>query len=438
MQLLHASLIKSKQPYTDRTGAMKLENHRFYTLSVTILLAIAAASIVLLPSGASNTAFALVTLATLAHPAFWKNSRNIPRYPALVIALALFALLALSTTWADVTLGESTKILKKYREFLLIPILFIVIQLTGGRNIVSKTLYMSLTLSAIATCVAYLLGTPLNGKSYALHIYIFFSISTSFLAFWATLLAMQSSGRKQVLHIAIIIIALVAILFVEKGRTGYITLLGLGLLLALRGSTPIKSAVMLLCPIVLFALAYGYSDVFQKRIARSINSLEAYYNGGNTNTSTGKRLDFYKYTAALVKKDPVFGSGIGDFTDDYARIIKGTDAVVKTEDPHNEYLMLAAAAGIPATLMFLAFMFFTAHHALRYQKGTLEGELLLGAVVTIFLSCLFNSSMLAHRDGAFFMLLIALFMLPSVKASIQKEIADKGVSPADPFRPMGM
>ncbi len=397
------------------------------------MVAAAAASPALLPTAPSVILITLAFVCTLLLPTFWHNAKNVLGSPTTFLPVCLFLLLLTSALWADSSWQESLRYLKKYKEFLLLPVLVFAISRGDTRKYAVWSLYYSLALSALITFFIYLGWLEfsyLNWWQYTLYSRIFFGISTAFLAYWAYQLILCTTGRERWLHIAVIILALVDILLVTQGRTGYVVLATLAILEVIRRRRVLTKTLVIVGTLVLFTTAYGTSNHFRTRIDQSLVDIKQYFTNHNNQSSIGIRLDFYKNTLNVIRENTVFGSGIGDFADDYARLAPGNGAE-EVKNPHNEYLMLAATAGIPATLLFIAWLAVLMRHALRYQKHQLDGTLLLGAVTTIIVSCLFNSSFLDSRDGAFFLLLIAVFLnLPKLNFR-PVFFCDKGMTKTD-------
>ncbi len=88
------------------------------------------------------------------------------------------------------------------------------------------------------------------------------------------------------------------------------------------------------------------------------------------------RIEIWKSTAKLIKDRPVLGVGAGRFrtafppyrSGEEARIRGLLGAVTEVHDPHNEYLWFAAIAGIPAAIVFAAFLFLAIRRAAAAAK----------------------------------------------------------------------
>ena len=82
-------------------------------------------------------------------------------------------------------------------------------------------------------------------------------------------------------------------------------------------------------------------------------------------------------------------------------------------NPHNEYLMIWSQSGIVGFALFIAFHWALFKMARNLPKD--DAPLAMATLVTIIVSCSFNSSFLDMNDGAFLLILSALFLAPGVK-----------------------
>ncbi len=87
-------------------------------------------------------------------------------------------------------------------------------------------------------------------------------------------------------------------------------------------------------------------------------------------------------------------------------------------NPHNEYLMIWSQSGIVGFALFIAFHWALFKMARKLPKD--DAPLAMATLVTIIVSCSFNSSFLDMNDGAFLLILSALFLAPGVKLTHQK------------------
>jgi O-antigen ligase len=111
--------------------------------------------------------------------------------------------------------------------------------------------------------------------------------------------------------------------------------------------------------------------------------------GARDSTSVGQRIEFYRTTLEIIEDHPLVGVGTGGFTRAFAEKIRGTPAMM-TDNPHNDYLLLAAQAGIPAMVLLIGFL--CGDLALRVAPRIAAAtRLLRGVVIALGVGGLFNS-----------------------------------------------
>src|SRR5205085_2854870 len=80
------------------------------------------------------------------------------------------------------------------------------------------------------------------------------------------------------------------------------------------------------------------------------------------NNSTYERIMLWRNTVKLIEDDPLTGCGAGNWKLIYPKYgISGTRYIetgsTHYEHPHNDYLVIASEAGIPAAIAFILFLF---------------------------------------------------------------------------------
>ncbi|HEX6828403.1 MAG TPA: O-antigen ligase family protein, partial [Burkholderiales bacterium] len=150
----------------------------------------------------------------------------------------------------------------------------------------------------------------------------------------------------------------------------------------------------------LVAAGYFASDALRARLQESAAQVEAFRAGRPVTAadSAGMRLEFYRNTAAIIAGHPWLGVGTGGFPKAYAERAAATGVV--TDNPHNEYLLIAAQTGLPGLALLLA-VFAAAWHGAR-RLAPLERDLARGIALATAVGCLFNSLLVDHTEGLLF------------------------------------
>jgi O-antigen ligase len=335
--------------------------------------------------------------------------------PVAMLSLAMFGLLVLGGFYSDASWGEVLKVLGKYSDLLLLSLLIPLFQDVQMRRNGLAAFFLTIVVVLI---LSYLIGFgmisgggPFKGdENYGIvfRSHITHSLLVAFSAFaFATLARSAGSPHRRMLWIALAVMAVYNVLFMIKGRTGYLVLGVLmvyffvewlrwkGFLIAVLGGS-----VIVVC-------AFFLSNVFHARVSRTAAEFHMWRSGqvpvvAETSEEGGLwvRLAFYQDSLAIVRDSPVFGVGTGGFAPAFAEKVKNS-RVPATTNPHSEYLLIAVQLGLFG-LAVLLYLFYTQWRLAVDLPGLLERNLARGLLLTIMTTCLVNSSLLDHGEGIFY------------------------------------
>lgn len=212
-------------------------------------------------------------------------------------------------------------------------------------------------------------------------------------------------------------LALVNVLFLVPGRTGYLimlVLLGwfiwttLVRYLSQRGMACDwrhgAGVLLVLCGLVV--AAYFASPRLNERVSMVAAELQAWQPNHGESSSTGQRLDFYYNTLQIVQQQPWFGVGTGGFETAFAKQILGTQ-VVKNSNPHNEYLMITLQSGVIGLALML-YLFYSAWRYAPQLDTPFAQDAARGLVLAYLVNCMFNCALRDHADGLLFAYMTAV------------------------------
>lgn len=385
--------------------------------SAQFLAAFSAFAIVF-PVGLGNVTMALLLLAFLVSEkpaALWSLIRTDRVVQA---ALWLFIALAVGVSYSSSSWQTSLEVLNKYRNLLLLPVLLLLFQQNNWRDHAYYGYLLAVAI-AIAASWGMRLGwlpvgtpgqewTPFKGR-----------IDHGFFVAFACYLMLHEIIRQRPWQqtlgwSAALIIALHNLLFMCEGRTGVMMMVGLILLAAfqhrriwLRYWIPVVIVgTLILTTIVVNSTAFSGRE---KEIAQVQTDPEA--------ASTGQRVTYWKNSLVMIADHPAFGTGTGSFHIEYEKH-KDAQAKRETDNPHNEYLFIAAQLGMVGLVLLLWFYWQIWHAAksLSFRASVLAQ----GTVVAFAIACLFNSSL---RDSGNFLVIFAALALS------EKINAETGVRP---------
>jgi O-antigen ligase len=156
----------------------------------------------------------------------------------------------------------------------------------------------------------------------------------------------------------------------------------------------------------LVTAGYFAADGLRSRLQETAAQVSSFLAGQQATglDSAGMRLEFYRNTAAIIADHPLLGMGTGGFAAAYAA--RAPAGAVLTDNPHNEYLLIAAQTGLPGAALLVA-LFATAWIGAR-RLAPLERDLARGIALATAMGCLFNSLLADHTEGLLFAWLCAV------------------------------
>jgi len=328
----------------------------------------------------------------------------------LLLLPGLFLLLAIGTAHGLAPFSERAKYLWKYDDFLL-PLVFVPLfadPVVRERGLWAFGVSMGLTL-LISLCLAagwipkssWFHGNTANATVFKHQ--ITHNVLMAFAAFLFAQVATRASVPWHRYGLSLLALcAVIDVFMLVQGRTGQVILGALIVLwchrrFGIRGVSVGATAV-----VILVAISYAVSPVFQKRVEKTVMEIDRAQVElvAPKSSSVGVRLEWYKNTLGLIAAHPFVGVGTGSFPRAYAEMVTDS-AAVKPAHPHNQYLLTSAELGIVGLLALFA-MFGTLWWRFRQAGGNLHAELGQGAVLLMAIGCIFNSLLVDHAEGLFF------------------------------------
>ncbi|RUM36650.1 MAG: hypothetical protein DSY57_05260 [Desulfobulbus sp.] len=198
-------------------------------------------------------------------------------------------------------------------------------------------------------------------------------------------------------------------MFITDGRAGQLVFFVLTALLVFQlfSGNRVKAVatVCLFIPIMFYA-GYRLSPVFHKRVDLARHEIAQFRT--NPNTSVGQRLQFWCNSWRIIQQHPILGVGTGGFQKAYADVNHElSPTCVATDNPHNQYVLVAAMVGIPgiiALVMIFVVMFRQAWKSHDHWRRVRF------AFPLFFLTIMLTESYLkVYETGFFFSLFGAVF-----------------------------
>jgi O-antigen ligase len=348
----------------------------------------------------------LVFLIWIISNQFTLSLNCLKQNPVILYGLLLLSYLAISILYSSATWHQSIIGLSKYRELLLLFILPAFFQ--------SKLIRIKAWQTIVAASIITLLG------SYSIYFGFFdyiqpddpsiknritHSLLISFFAFYC-LHKFTLQEKYKIVYCILFILSTYNLFFIVAGRTGQLNFILLMLLFCIQKLNKTKIVVALIILFV-FLMSFMYFSDKAVRIIEGISETRNYLQSdvGETNTSMGLRLSFWKNALKMIADKPLFGHGTGSYVNHYG------ETIAQRGNPHNEFLMITVQLGLTGLLLFLAFLYSQYKHSLQLEN---ENKFFAqGLLLSLISNSFFNSSFLDFTEGHWFAVMIALCSLTS-------------------------
>ncbi|MEJ2058134.1 MAG: O-antigen ligase family protein, partial [Desulfofustis sp.] len=328
--------------------------------------------------------------------------------PSTLVALLLFLMMAASLTYAPVPILDGLMVLRKYRELLLMPVVFSLLSHAGKYRTSAQNCFLAG--SAALMLISYLIFFGLLSEDHYGHSLVFHITHSFFMAvlgYW-TLHRATAPGkyRYRIVSALISLAAVINLFYVAPGRTGMFIFCCLILLFLYQRLSLSKWLVGIIVFMLLLAGTYQTSENFSGRVTEALNEI-VNYKQGQSRTSIGQRFDWWTIGIELFAEKPVLGHGVGSYGVAHRRATSGT-AIKATDNPHNEYIFLAVQLGIIGLILFLLIFLLQIQESKSISKT--DRQILHGVLLSMLAGCLMNSLLFDSQQGHFYLLMSAALL----------------------------
>lgn len=360
------------------------------------------------PTGFSATFSSLAFLFAL--PLFFYHVKwvNISLFERA--GLALFGWLLLSIIWSQAGVLESLGYLSEYRLYFMVPVISVALMCLPATS--KWSVVASVAGGLVALIASYGLGLGLwklgNAEfSMGAKIYHGFIMSTFLLV--ALLASRNTTGTLRAGFILLSILIAYNVLNIETGRTGYLQVIAtififLGLTFGRR-----QAVILALITACSFGIAYWTLERFNGRVNQTFANIERVIVNDDIGSSAGHRLEFYRGALKIGGENFFIGVGVGDVASELASLAEKGEIRVVTDNVHSELLNMLMAGGVPALLMFLAFVgsiLWTG--VLIRRRDSAVGDALIGMAAILFISAIFNSTIKDYGEKHALIIILAV------------------------------
>jgi len=232
------------------------------------------------------------------------------------------------------------------------------------------------------------------------------------------------------LAISFSLLAMINVLLLLEGRTGYLVALVM-LALAAMWAMPKRWRLptFVVTPLVSLLVLVLFSAQVRDRIALSITESQNYAIQSETispltSSSMGWRFNAWHRSSQALQEQPVRGHGVGSWTPAVKKF-EGAKAIEtfggdNFSNPHQEYLLWGVELGVPGILLLLLLMASvvhdTRHFSPAYQRASLS------ILATMSVACLFNSAIYDDLMGDFLCISLGLLMAAGYREAAQARL----------------
>lgn len=331
--------------------------------------------------------------------------------PAVSGALLLLGWMLLSLLWSHAPMQQTFVGIWKYRKLAYVPLMVFLFADVKWRVAAIKA-WLGAAIVLMLYALIHILPDPIGDGHMGVHpalplsTYSYISLGFVLIPALTVGLAWMMQGRAWVDKSLGALVALLTVAFVvlaQQGRTTYVTLTALLIFFIL---TQLKSTKKWLAMGVLVLLAVGvgsFNTKVQTRVAEVMADTRVEQTT-ETISSSGLRIGFWRTTWDIAKHNPILGTGMGTWAQEYRKYVVSTPNTPKIAasggNPHQEYLLMASQLGFVGLAIFMAWLgrcMFASQHLPQNERIAAQSLL-----VAFIVACFFNSTLFDSATGHFF------------------------------------
>ncbi len=398
-------------PASSSSGAATFPRVGWHANRLARWSAIALGASLPISTALDNILLALIALAWLASAGFQAKWSAIRETRTSHFAMAIVVLGAIGLAYTIAPANDALRSFAKHAVLLAIPVLLSLAWRKRERDLAIKAFAVSM-LVVLALSYGVAAGIVPSGptqliKGDAANAYVFkLQITHNYLMAFAVFLyaAYAVAAPRPAARAGWALASLAALVNIGvmvQGRTGYLVLLTLALVVLGHRYGWRGAAVAVFGGAVLVAGAYAGSSTFRLRIDQ-VGAEWAKWRAGEARAAGGvfDRLTFYSHTYRIVEAHPIVGVGTGGFAEAYRKEIADSKQVV-TQNPHSQYLLTLAEQGVVG-LALLAGLFYAMWRDARRQAESQDRLVLRALLAAMIVASAFNSTLIDHVETLFF------------------------------------
>jgi hypothetical protein len=390
-------------------------------------------------TGVLTSLWLVATLPTLSVEALRREVSAAPG--GLPVLLAIFA--AAGMAWADVPIAERFHGVESFLRLIAIPVLFVQFRRSdrglwvGAAFLASATVLLATSYVMINMPDALTLGrgygVPVKDDIAQSGIFTLCAFALFHVAFtrWN---AQQRGVAAVCMTLGLLFIA--NMIYVVTSRTALVVIPVLYALLAYHHGLHRRSfqAIAAYAAIGVVAAGVVWATSLNLRARVTVVSQEiSEHAATGVDTSSGARLEFWKYSLRIVAETPFIGHGTGTIADEFRRHADGPTGATAT-NPHNQIFTVAIQLGAVGVIILLAMW---AAHWLMFLRPGLPAWIGLMVVTQNVIGCQFNSHLLDFTQGWLYVFGVGVFggTVLRCQADAAPGMAPEPAVPSPPLKP---
>ena len=327
------------------------------------------------------------------------------------LVFAFWVWVAIATLWSPADYFDRFEEVWSWRKLLLLPMAWVLFKEIQTQRFAIWILVATASTYMIFSWLGHLGYVPLDRppsqllENHATQGFLFASISV------LMLIALKTEDLPMVIKVLfwLLIAGMVTnIIYVLTGRTSYMALL----LLLPYGFWLVVPRFKWLSACFMFGvllLALFSSDTARSRVILGLNEIHSTASGeADSISSMGIRWVYWGNTLQMISNNPILGSGSGGFSIDYSEIVKNQNgwSARGTDDPHQQYMLIAAEQGLIGLCLFLAPLgaMLISIGGNQYRAGA------VGVLFMTLVSGMFNGHFGSFVEGRFVWIMLGIFL----------------------------
>lgn len=389
---------------------------RIYQGVMTLALALLGLFVPFSTAGTSISLTILFVLCVLAPKrvaatGFWRE-------PFFAIGFALLGYIALRTLLGEGFNHASVGWINHYQELLLLPLLWAVFSIAQR----PQAFALGLVLGIVYLSGMYWVFGSTMDNTFGLKL-LSHRISAGFVLAVCAYLLFEHARLKRLpawVGYGGAALLVLTVFTVIDGRTGHVIVLVLVACAAFRAA-PRRARIITTLAVIAAAVAFAaLSPNVRQRALETFRDTEAAEHGqtGMETSSTSIRIEILRNAATVAREHWELGTGWDHYAGAIAEVAHRRHADPQavlgalSVNPHNEYLLQLAAGGVPALLLFLAWLGYPMWAGLRRGGAERPWTGAIGCIALAFaVGCLFNSLLLDFTEAHFYVALVAWLMV---------------------------